>query len=105
MDRVTEIKAACAAAVAVLACALSYEVITRRLVECFPGCDRHPFYGEWVRGYAGEEYHRGNLALIARTEQLAQGRSGAQLDKLEEIFLICSRYEAAFWDMAWKEGC
>ena len=94
-----------AAAVAVLACALSYEVIARRLVERFPGCDRHPFYGEWVRGYAGEEYHRGNLALIALTEQLAQGRSGAQLDKLEEIFLICSRYEAAFWDMAWKEGC
>ena len=26
----------------------------------------------------------------------------AQIERLEEIFVACSRYELAFWDMAWE---
>ena len=62
----------------------------------------HPFYGEWVSGYAAPEYHEQNQALIALTNRLTAGYSEVQLRHLEEIFVNCSRYEAAFWDMAWE---
>jgi len=32
----------------------------------------------------------------------AQHDSEAQLRRLEEIFVSCSRYELAFWELAWS---
>ena len=61
----------------------------------------HPFYGEWVRGYAGEEYQRTNDALVELMDQLAEGCTEAEYRRLEEIFVNCSRYELGFWEMAW----
>ena len=87
---------------AILSCALSYEHIARRMLETHPGADGHPFYGEWVRGYADEGYHKANLELVALTERLTEDCTERQLCHLEEIFTICSRYEKAFWDMAWE---
>ena len=89
-------------AAAILSCALSYEHIALRMLEQNPDADKHPFYGEWVRGYANEEYHKANLELIELTERLTQGCSEAQLRHLEEIFRNCSQYEMLFWDMAWE---
>lgn len=89
-------------AAAILSCALSYEHIARGLLRTHPGADRHPFYGEWVVGYANEDYHKANLELIELTERLTASYTEQQLRHLEEIFLICSRYEMAFWDMAWE---
>lgn len=89
-------------AVSILSCALSYEHIARRMLEKYPEADRHPFYGEWVKGYACEEYHEANEELIALTERLCENMNEPQLRHLEEIFHICSRYEMSFWDMAWE---
>lgn len=89
-------------AAAILSCALSYEVIARQIVAQNPGAANHPFYGEWVRGYANEEYHEGNQILIELTERLTAGYSEEQLAWLTDIFVNCSRYEGAFWDMAWE---
>ena len=89
-------------AAAILSCALSYEHIARRILETNPDADRHPFYGEWVNGYANEDYHNANLELIALTNRLASDCTEQQLKHLEEIFIVCSRYEMAFWDMAWE---
>jgi len=89
-------------AAAILSCALSYEAIARRMVAQRPEAAGHPFYGEWVRGYADEEYHRANLALVELTERLAGGYSPEEIARLSEIFAACSRYELAFWDMAWE---
>ena len=87
---------------AILSCALSYEVIARRIVTENPAAAEHPFYGEWVTGYASADYHASNEALIALTERLTADYSEAQLQHLCDIFVICSRYEAMFWDMAWR---
>ena len=87
---------------AILSCALSYEHIARRMLETHPGADRHPFYGEWVRGYACEEYHEANQELIALTEKLTADCTEQQMKRLTEIFTVCSEYEMAFWDMAWE---
>lgn len=88
---------------AILSCALSYEHIARRMLETNPDADQHPFYGEWVSGYANEGYHKANQELIALTERLTTDCSEQQLQHLEEIFMVCSQYEMAFWDMAWEK--
>ena len=86
----------------ILSCAVSYEYIARNLLKQHPDADRHPFYGEWVSGYASEGYHEANLKLIALMDRLAKDYTEEQLLHLEEIFYECSRYEMAFWDMAWE---
>jgi len=90
------------AAVAILSCAVSYEYIGRYIVEHYPDADRHEFYGEWVQGYSAPGYADSNRRLEELVEKLCEGLSPAHLNKLEEIFVVCSRYEAAFWDMAWE---
>lgn len=89
-------------AAAILSCAVSYEVIAQRIVREHPEALAHPFYGEWVSGYAAPEYHQQNEELIALMNRLTEGYSEAQLSHLEEIFINCSRYESSFWDMAWE---
>lgn len=91
------------AAVAILSCALSYEVIAKEILKDYPEAGLHPFYGEWVQGYSCEEYHAANVDIIQLTEKLTAGYTEEQKKYLEEIFINCSRYEAAFWDMAWEK--
>ena len=67
-----------------------------------PGAADHPFYGEWVQGYASPGYHAANLELIDLTERLAEGLDEARLQHLIDVFVNCSRYELLFWDMAWE---
>ena len=85
---------------AILACSWSYAEIGEELAK-IPGALDHPFYGEWVQGYAGEEYHKANDALVALMDELAAGCTEEQYARLEEIFVNCSRYELGFWEMAW----
>lgn len=89
-------------AAAILSCALSYEVIAKRIVEKNPEALTHPFYGEWVSGYASESYHQENVVLVDLMNRLAEDYSDGQIAHLAEIFTACSRYEMAFWDMAWE---
>ena len=85
---------------AILACSWSYAEIGGSLAKV-PGAADHPFYGEWIRGYAGEEYHKTNAALVELMEELAAGCTEAEYARLEDIFVTCSRYELGFWEMAW----
>ena len=52
--------------------------------------------------YPSEDYAATNQALMALMDELAKDATGAQFDRLEEIFVNCSRYELGFWDMAWE---
>jgi thiaminase/transcriptional activator TenA len=89
--------------IAILACAWSYQLIGERLAK-IPGAADHPFYGEWIRGYASEEYAEGNRRLLDMVDRLGEGVGEARLARLDEIFINCSRYEGMFWDMAWEEA-
>ena len=85
----------------ILACSWSYAEIGQALAK-IPGAMAHPFYGEWIQGYASEEYTATNEALIRLMNDLAKGASEEQVTYLTEIFINCSRYELGFWDMAWE---
>ena len=85
----------------ILACSWSYAEIGQALAQ-IPGAAEHPFYGEWIRGYASEEYAATNRALIELMDSLAAGATEEQLAYLTDIFVNCSRYELGFWDMAWE---
>ena len=85
----------------ILACSWSYAEIGQALAK-IPGAADHPFYGEWIQGYASADYAAGNQALIELMDTLAEGATDAQLAYLTDIFVNCSRYELGFWDMAWE---
>lgn len=87
---------------AILSCAYSYEVIAKRIVENAPEAVNHAFYGDWIRGYASEEYAAGNVILLDTLNALTEHYTECQLAHLEDIFVACSRYEMAFWQMSWE---
>ena len=85
----------------ILACSWSYAEIGQKLIQVQGAAD-HPFYGEWIRSYASEEYAAVNDSLIELTDALAEGLPEERLAYLTELFVNCSRYELSFWDMAWE---
>lgn len=87
---------------AILSCAYSYELIAKKMVKNNPDCVNHDFYGEWISGYAGEEYASGNVVLIDALNKLTENYTEEQLKHLTDIFVACSRYEYLFWDFSWK---
>ncbi|MEY8388949.1 thiaminase II [Oscillospiraceae bacterium 38-13] len=87
---------------AILSCAYSYEVIARKIVERNPGALDHPFYGDWVKGYANPQYSEANVLLLETTDRLTQHYTEQQVRHLVNIFISCSRYELAFWELAWN---
>ena len=87
---------------AILPCAVSYEMIASKMIEKDPECVNHPFYGEWIKGYASREYHDDNEELKMITEEMAKGLSDEQVENLVEIGRRSSIYEKNFWDMSWE---
>ncbi|MBQ8497193.1 MAG: thiaminase II [Clostridia bacterium] len=87
---------------AILSCAYSYEVIARNIVKNNPDSLNHEFYGEWICGYASDEYSAENKVLIAMLEKLTAHYTDEQKQHIVDIYVACSRYELAFWDLAWN---
>ncbi len=87
---------------AILSCAYSYEVIAKQIVKNNPASVNHPFYGDWIKGYASDRYSSENKVLLDMLDQLTCRYSEEQLQRLTDIFVICSRYELAFWEMSWN---
>ena len=60
------------------------------------------FYGDWVKGYISESYSAENIVLLEEMDRLTENYTENQLQHLVDIFVACSRYELAFWEMAWN---
>lgn len=86
---------------AILSCAYSYEVIAKKMLDCRPDAVNDAFYGEWIRGYASAEYAADNKVLMDTLDKLTAAYTQEQLEHLAEIFIACSRYELAFWELSW----
>lgn len=87
---------------AILSCACSYEVIAKNMVKNNPSSVNDEFYGDWVKGYISESYAAENAVLLEEMNRLAEKYTEQQIQHLVDIFVACSRYELAFWEMAWN---
>ncbi|OVE66264.1 thiaminase II [Clostridium diolis] len=87
---------------ALLPCMWSYAFIGKTLAKNSKALE-HPLYSEWILTYATEEYNKENDWCIKLMDKLAEGLPERQLQKLEEIFIISSKYEYMFWDGCYKK--
>ena len=76
------------------------EVGTRLAARVSPNGSR---YATWIAGYSSSEFV--DLAGWCRTvfDAQAEGAKPGELERMREAFLVSSRYELAFWEMAWRQ--
>ncbi|MEY8000640.1 thiaminase II [Clostridium sp. Mt-5] len=86
-----------------LACMWSYYLIGKKLSK-IDGAAQHEFYGQWINGYASEDYERETEWIIDLLDHLTEDISEKKFKKLKEIFINTSEYERMFWNMAYKKG-
>ncbi len=87
---------------AILSCAYSYEMIARNIVKNNPDSINHEFYGDWIKGYASDEYSKENVVLFEMLEKLTEHYTDEQKQHIVDIYVACSRYELAFWNLSWN---
>lgn len=86
---------------ALLPCLWGYAEIGSRLAERgLPDNDR---YRRWINVYADPEF--GELAEWCRklVDEACANLSPDRAERVETAFVTSSRYELAFWDMAWRQ--
>lgn len=86
---------------AILSCAYSYEIIAKKIVQNNPASINDEFYGDWIKGYVFEDYTKENVILLNELNSLTETYTEKQIQHLIDIFVACSRYELAFWEMSW----
>lgn len=81
---------------ALLPCMWGYSEVGLRLAERGPRAETR--YAAWIEMYASPEF--ADLAAWCRglTDRLRDAERG----RMERAFLTSSRYELAFWEMAWS---
>lgn len=84
---------------ALLPCAWGYCHIGQSLAESDPPEDRR--YADWIEQYASEEFAEATDWLRAELDRLAADAGPEKRKRLEEIFILSSRYEHMFWEMCW----
>jgi thiaminase/transcriptional activator TenA len=88
--------------VAALPCAWIYCVVGRHLLrKGLPPLD-HP-YRDWLMLYASPEFAAVQQWMRAKVDHWALDAGREERRRMEEAFLISSRYEWMFWEMAWRE--
>lgn len=85
-----------------LPCMWSYAFIAKTLAK-EENALKHPLYKEWILTYTMEEYNRESDWCIKLMDRLAEGLPERELKKLEELFLLSSKYEYMFWDGCYKK--
>jgi thiaminase/transcriptional activator TenA len=90
-----------------------YEVLLGALLPCFwiyaeAGRDIHSRaasdnpYRAWIDTYAGEEFHNAVRAMIAATDEAADGASSSLCERMHAAFKRATQLEWVFWDSAYR---
>ena len=87
--------------VAVLSCAWSYQVIGENHIKV-PGAIENETFGEWIEGYTSDDYKANTQEIIDLVNKLGENITEEKEAYLKEVFVNCSRFEYAFWDMSYK---
>ena len=85
-----------------LPCAWVYCVIGQHLLRKGEPPPKHP-YKDWLLLYGSPEFAEVTRWMRALVDKEAKTSGKAERDRMLESFLISSRYEWMFWEMAWKE--
>ena len=80
-----------------LPCAWLYQEIGVRLIEMG---SPNPLYQRWIETYAGEEAAQGIEKECALLDRLYQESGKDEQRKMMEAFVISSKMEYDFWEMA-----
>lgn len=87
---------------AILSCAYTYEAFPKKTMEDRPDAVNDSFYSDWIKGYTSKAYADENVVLLNTLNELTEHYTEAQISHLVDIFVACSRYELAFWQMSWE---
>ena len=88
--------------VVALPCAWIYCVVGQHLLKDGPPKKNHP-YRDWLMLYASPEFAEVQRWMRNKVDQWAKTAGTEEKRRMEESFVISSRYEWMFWEMAWKE--
>lgn len=86
-----------ATAAALLPCPWTYHELKNEL-----GPSEHPLYGQWTEFYVAGLLQDSVDAWRGFVDEAAKEASPAELETMREAFMISSRYEFMFWDMAYS---
>src|SRR5439155_5869476 len=86
---------------ALLPCMWGYSWLGRKLAEGERPADER--LARWIDMYASDEFAQ--LAEWCRdvTDEVAADAGTGVRERMREAFLTSSRYELAFWEMAWRQ--
>ncbi len=85
---------------ALLPCDWIYMRVGRELEE---QGSPNPVYQRWVDTYASEEFLETVEELLDIVDGAAEGLDESRQEALRYHFIVSSRYEWMFWDMAWRK--
>ncbi len=88
--------------VVALPCAWIYCIVGQQLLMNGPPPEHHP-YKHWLNLYASPEFAEVARWMREKVDQWAKEMSHEERKRIESHFLISSRYEWLFWEMAWRE--
>ena len=86
---------------AVLPCAWIYAEVGRHLVDNASPASDHP-YMDWLATYASPDFDAVGVWIRKQLDTYANTLRAEEEARLHEIFLISTRYEWLFWEMAWR---
>ena len=93
---------ACEVAVVALPCAWIYCMVGNHLLKHGPPKNSHP-YRDWLMLYASPEFAEVQKWMRKKVDKWAKHAGREEKRRMEEAFVISSRYEWMFWEMAWNE--
>jgi thiaminase/transcriptional activator TenA len=88
--------------VVALPCAWIYCVVGRHLLRHGPPPKTHP-YRDWLMLYASPEFAEVQRWMRKKVDQWVKTAGKEEQRRMEDAFVISSRYEWMFWEMAWNE--
>lgn len=88
--------------VVALPCAWIYCVVGQHLLKNGPPKKTHP-YRNWLMLYASPEFAEVQRWMRKKIDQWAKTAGADEKRRMEEAFILSSRYEWMFWEMAWNE--
>jgi len=88
--------------VVALPCAWIYCIVGHHLLKKGPPSKQHP-YRDWLMLYASPEFAQVQRWMRKTVDLWAGGAGKDERRRMEEAFVISSRYEWMFWEMAWNE--